>query len=523
MVAHIVRLKLTLLRNGLRRSAWQVVGLVVSALYAAGLTALALIGMAALSTQDTDFARTVLVLAGTVLVLGWWLVPLVAFGVDATLDPERFRTFAVPRRQLLTGLALAGVVGVPGLTTVLVTLGSALAWWRYPAAALAALVGAVLGVAVCVVGSRAVTTLLAPLVNGRRYREVAAVVLIVPLFLLGPLITAVSRGIEVNQDTFPATARVLGWTPFGAPWALAADVAEGSWAGAVGKLAVAVVSVLVLLAVWDRSLAAALVRAPDGGGHGSARARGLGLFGHLPATPLGAIVARCLTYWVRDPRYASAVAVVPLLPILLWFLGREGGGGLLLAGGPGTGFMMGWAISADIAYDSTAFWTHVAAPLRGRVDRLGRVCAGAALGVPTTVALTLVSLALAGRWDATAPMLGLSLGVLATALGVASVVAARVVYPVPKPGDNPFSSRQGASTASLVSQLVGMALLAALASPTVALAVAALVTGSALLGVGALVVGLVLGVVVLAVGVRMGGDLYDRRAPELLQSIVSFS
>ena len=36
MVAHLVRLKLALLRNGLRRSAWQVVGLAVAALYGLG-------------------------------------------------------------------------------------------------------------------------------------------------------------------------------------------------------------------------------------------------------------------------------------------------------------------------------------------------------------------------------------------------------------------------------------------------------------------------------------------------------
>ena len=66
-------------------------------------------------------------------VLGWWLVPLVATGVDSTLDPQRFVTYAVPQRQLLTGLALAGVVGVPGLVTALLRLGTVVPWSRGPA------------------------------------------------------------------------------------------------------------------------------------------------------------------------------------------------------------------------------------------------------------------------------------------------------------------------------------------------------------------------------------------------------
>ncbi|HEY5554638.1 MAG TPA: hypothetical protein VIK43_06900, partial [Cellulomonas sp.] len=89
MVAHLVRLKLRLLANGLRRSVWQVVGLVVAALYGLGFVTGALAGLVALSTQDAEFIRTILVLAGALLVLGWWVLPVLAFGVDETLDPAR--------------------------------------------------------------------------------------------------------------------------------------------------------------------------------------------------------------------------------------------------------------------------------------------------------------------------------------------------------------------------------------------------------------------------------------------------
>jgi ABC-2 type transport system permease protein len=520
VAAHLVRLKLALLRNGLRRSPWKVVGLVLAALYALSLVALATVGLVVLGGQDDPvLARTVVVLAGTLLVAGWWLLPLVAFGVDSTLDPARFRLFPLRRRHLLTGLTLAGLIGVPGVATALVGGASALAWWQDPAALAAGLVGGVLGVGLCVIGSRAVTTVLAPLVGGRRFREVAAVLALVPLMLIGPILLGVTVGLQVVADALPDVAVVAGWTPLGAPWALGADVAAGAWVAAAAKLVIALASAGLLVLVWDRALSASLVR-PEGSGHVS-RSAGLGFFGRVPATPTGAVVARCLTYWVRDARYAASVAVVPVLVLLLWFLGR--GGDVLLGAGVLVAFVMGWSLSADVAYDDTAFWTHVAAPVDGRVDRAGRAVAGLLVGGVVVLATDLLVLGVSGRWDATPAVLGTSLGVLAVGLGASSVYSARVVYPVPKPGDNPFSTPQGSSFAVMLSQGVGLLLLLALCLPTVALGVWAVLTGLVLLDVLALLVGLGVGAAVLVTGIRLGAGVYDARAPELLATIRSFA
>ncbi|GIG36423.1 hypothetical protein [Cellulomonas pakistanensis] len=520
MVAHLVRLKLTLLRNGLRRSVWRVIGLVLSLLYALFLLGLAVAGLVALGAHDDpELSRTVVVLGGALVVAGWWLLPLVAFGVDSTLDPERFQLFAIRRRHLLTGLTLAGVVGVPGAATVVLGGATALAWWRDPAALAAGLVGGVLGVAVCVIGSRAITTMLAPLVGGRRFREVAAVLAIVPLMLLGPILLGATAGLAAVADALPTVGVVVGWTPLGAPWALAADVQAGAWLAAVAKLAVTGATLGVLVLVWDRALSAALVRSP-GGGHVS-RSAGLGFFARFPATPTGAVAARSLTYWLRDPRYAAAVAVVPVMVLLLWFVGR--GGGIVLGAGVVVAFVMGWSLSADISYDDTAFWTHVAAPVSGRVDRAGRALAGMVVGGVVVLATDVLVLGVAGRWDATVPVLGMSLGVLAVGVGASSIYSARVVYPVPKPGDNPFSTPQGSSFAVMLTQSLGMLLLLAVCAPTVGLGIAAVVTGHPVLQALTLVVGLGSGAAALVAGVRVGGGLYDRRAPELLQTIRSFA
>ena len=160
MVAHLVRLKLALLRNGLRRSAWQVVGLVVAALYGLWRDRRRRGGDGGGERRRTpDIRGLVTVLLGSVLVLGWWVVPLVSFGVDATVDPARFVTFTIPRRSMLVGLAIGAVIGIPGVVTTVAALcdgrgvvadarGAARGAGRAPCSALAT----------CIVGSRATTS-----------------------------------------------------------------------------------------------------------------------------------------------------------------------------------------------------------------------------------------------------------------------------------------------------------------------------------------------------------------------------
>ncbi len=518
MVAHLVRLKLALLRNGLRRSPWQVVGMVVGLLYGLGAAAVAVLGVVALGFVDVELRTAALVLGGSLLVLGWWLIPLVAFGVDSTLDPRRFATFGVPRRDLLVGLALAGLVGVPGLATAVVALSTAASWWRSPAAVVGALVGAVLGIAVCVTGSRATTTVLAPVVARRRVRELVTVLAILPLIFLGPIMTGVARGAE-NLVGFAPLVRVASWTPVGAPWAIAPAVADGDWGGAVARIAICLATVVLAVRVWAWALERSLSEPPSSGEQ--ARARGLGWFGRFPATPTGAVAARAATYWVRDPRYAMAAAIVPVLPLLLAISAPDGA--LVLVAGPAAALTLGWTISADVAYDGTAFWTHVASPLRGAADRWGRVVVAGSLGLLVVAVMVVGTAWYAGRLDALPALLGASLGLLLTALGVASVVSAMVVYPVQLPGENPFGTKQGASAAAFTSQMVGFAAVAGLASPALVLGAVSVVQRSAVLGWVTLAVGVVLGAVLLVVGVRIGGSVLDRRAPDLLQRMRAFA
>jgi ABC-2 type transport system permease protein len=533
VVAQLVRLKLTLLVNGYRRSAWQTVGVVLGSLYALSLVALVVVGAVALGTTDPQLAAPVLVLGGAVLVLGWLVVPVFAYGVDATLDPHRFVTYPIPRRRLLAGLAAGGVVSVPGIATALALLGATLAWWRSPATLAAALVGAVAALALCVVGSRALTTLLAPLLESRRSREVLTVAAFVPIMLAGPAIGWFSGRLDDGATDADAVRGLLGdladvvaWTPLGAPWGVPAAVRDGDWGAAAGRLAVLLATLALAWWVWDRALARTLETPAEGGAKG-ARGKGLGWFDRFPATPTGAVAARAATYWLRDPRYSASVAIIPLLPVVLAFAGQTSGEGpgmaVMLILAPLTAWVLGFSISNDIAYDHTAFALHVATGTTGRTDRWGRALPVLVAGTPLVTLFALLSAGLAGRWSDLPALLGLSLGTLALSTGVSSAVSAHWLYPVPKPGESPFKQPQGAVGATMVAQGVAGLATFVLSLPALALALVAILLPSPVLGWVALVVGPAVGVVVLVLGVRWGARAHDRRAPELLQRVLAYA
>lgn len=541
MVAHFLRLKLTLFGNTLRRSVWQVIGLAVALLYALGVVA-TLVGAAIAGGGENPVVTGHLItVAGALVVLAWWVVPVFAFGVDQTLDPQRFTTFAIPRRTLLAGLAVAGAVSVPGVATALTAAGVSFAWWREPGLIPVALLGAALGVAACVVGSRAVTTVLAPLLESRRYREVLAVIALVPIVLIGPTIGwaseeigAVSREVDGSSVTVSADGSVLGaviarfaelvaWTPFGAAWSLPVTVHDGAWGVAAARLAISVATVGLLWLMWDRSLAKALVTPAVGGGKG-ARSKGLGWFARFPATPMGAVAARCATYWVRDPRYSAGISIIFLMPVILWLPARGSEQlDILLLAGPIVAWVLGFSISNEIGYDYSAFALHVATGVDGRADRWGRVLPVLFLGTPVVVMVVLLASALSGRWDVLPAVLGVCLGTLGLTLGVSSISSVLLVYPVPKPGESPLKSPQGAAMATMLAQMLTMLVVAVLSIPAIGLGIWAVVGGSPVVGWVTLAVGLAEAALFLAVGVRIGARVYARRSPELLQQVQGFA
>jgi len=519
MVAHLLRLKLTLLRNGLRRSPWQLVGMAFGGLYALGLVGALVVALVLLRRADPELAHMAVVLGGSAALLGWGIVPIAASAVDMTLDPARFTTSAIPMPQLLTGLALGGLIGIPGLATALVALATVWTWARGPLPAAAALVGAALGVMSCIVLSRVVTTATASLASSRRFKDVSAIAFMIPLVMMGPIVAGVSRGIAASAGFLTELTATLSWTPLGAAWSLGGDVAAGRPLEAAVKFVLAVATLAGLAWCWKLLLERALVNPPFAGS-GSRKGGNLGLFGLLPATPAGAVTARSLTYWVRDPRYSGSLVVVPLLPVLLVFQGSQSGNyGSLASAAPLSAFLLAWSISADVSYDNTAFALHVATGVRGVDDRLGRALACLAFALPVVLIFAVGQAFFTGGWAELPGQLGLSLGVLFTGLGLSSVVSARYTVAVPLPGDSPFKKPPGNVGQTLAVQFAGMGILGLLVLPEVVLFIAQLLTGNPVLGWANLAVGLMLGLALFAAGIRLGGKWLDARGPELLAQL----
>lgn len=538
-VAHlVVSLKLRLMANALTRSVWQLVALAASTTSGLAAVTILLAALGATSRTDPTLAAAWLVVGGAALVTAWWLVPLVAFGVDSTVSAEVLRPYGLRRRDVVLGLAAAGLVGVPGVLTLLLVLGSTVVWRESPAALLASLPAGALAVATCVVGSRTWTTLLAPVRSSRRFRDASALSLLVPLAVAVPLVGWLARGPAAwSAVSVERVAEAVSWTPVGTVWAVPSAVAEGRPGTAALHLGLAVGVLVVLVVLWARGLDRASVgpASRSGGGPRAAGTRHRSRLlsgasaardplGRLLAAVLGgpaaAVAARSLTYWVRDPRYLGALAVVPFLPLVLALLDR-GDGTLVLLACPLAAFLVGWTISADVAYDHTAFWVHVAAGVSGRADRLGRAVAATVVGVPVTAVVVLGVVWSTGRRADLPAVTGVTFGVLLTALGLSSVVSARFVYPVPRPGDGPFSSPQGSAVGDLTTQAGGWGVLLLLVLPETAVALVAVVRGDLVLGWAACALGLGLGAFWWSAGVRLGAHVLDRRAPELLQQVAT--
>lgn len=250
----------------------------------------------------------------------------------------------------------------------------------------------------------------------------------------------------------------------------------------------------------------------------------MGFFAWFPATPAGAVAARCLSYWFRDPRYSAGLLMAPLLPLVFVFAGSQFGGGTAIGVALGLGaalaaFLVVWSISADISYDNTAFALHVATGISGLADRTGRAMAAGVLALPLGVLYAVVGAFFAKDMTQLPGTLGLVIGVVGSGLGLASVFSARFTSNVPLPGDSPLKTRPGNGFSAALIQLAGFVGLGVLVLPELILLIVALATGQVLYSWLALVVGMILGALFLVFGIRQGAKIYDKRAPELLLSV----
>ena len=228
-------LKWRVLINTLTRSTWILVGTILGGLYALFLLGMALTALIALGGEALETVVVASVLLGSLLLVGWWLVPLVSSKADSTLDPSRLALFPLSTTGLVAGQVAGAVVGLPGVLTVIALLGWLFSWRGSTVALIAAIPCAIIGALLAFVGSRCVTALGANFAKGRRTNEIISMVVLVLVVLLGPLISLFATGLGQVWQLLPTWAGVLAWTPLGAIWAVPGDVASGYWLAAPAR------------------------------------------------------------------------------------------------------------------------------------------------------------------------------------------------------------------------------------------------------------------------------------------------
>jgi ABC-2 type transport system permease protein len=524
MVGLLIRLKLALLKNSLKRSVWRTIGLVLGLLYALGVVIGVLAGMVALRWTSAALTADVTVVAFSALTLGWLLMSLLVFGVDETVDPGKFALLPLRSTDLLPGLFLAGFVGSPGIATVLASSGLIIAWTRDVPLAMAAVVAFPLGVATCVLLSRAGTTAFARFLSSRRFRDFAFVALALLGLLLGVAGNLFGQFAQAGpsqlRSSLTDAAQVAAWTPFGWAWAIPADVARGHWGQAAVHLVLAAGLVAGLWRVWGYFLGLRLVEPTDPAGAAVTVKPNSAIDRLFPASPAGGVATRTLRYWRRDPRYLASVAGFLVAPVIIMVtqLANPDGNAVLAMFAPAIlGAFIGVGVAQDLSYDGSALWLHISTGLRGADDRAGRVMSAVVIFGPLLLILLVAAGVLTGEWRLLPAVLGVTITVTLTGLGVGSVVGAVWQWPAPPPGASPFHKGSSGGLPALLSFTVSTLVTLGLSLPTLALVISSIWTPW--LAYVSLAVGIITGLIALKLGITRGGAILERRWPEVLKAV----
>ncbi|MDD7962605.1 hypothetical protein [Microbacterium thalli] len=477
---------------------------------AAALLLVAGASFALVRLQDAPMTSTLVVLGigGSAVTLCFVLVPLIA-PVRDPLDPRRFGVTGRGWRSVAAATALASPISLPSVAFIAVAVSAARTWSAHGVSATASVFAAALLVVTHLLFARVALGVAALVLADRRSRELTS------LLLLGLAVIAIPVAVFLASlnwaDGVPPALQsavdALSVTPLGAAWVL-------PLAPTPAVVTVAILTPVALGAAWALIVRHMLTRTER---PVSVRERrGLGWFTVTPGTPGGAVAARSLIYWLRDPRYLVDIAIIPIaavavvVPLVIVGVSRETAA---LIPAPVIALFLGWLVHNDLAYDGSAVWLHISSAVRGVSDRVGRLVPLFLVALPLLAIAIPVGVGIHDDWSVLPVMVGVCSALLLGGLGLSSIASVVAPYAVARHGDSPFQQPQ--RTGGGVSQ--GFVLLGAILT-----SVPAFWWGWCFLqGVAdaqwwALGVGLGTGILVLVVGILIGGAVFDRRGDRLM-------
>ncbi|WP_327283952.1 transporter [Streptomyces sp. NBC_01205] len=520
-----VRLKLSLIRNGLKGSSKRKAAYFTSLTFSLVVAFFAMLGLAVL--HGNPHAGTAVVMLAAILALGWTFMPLFFPSGDETLDPSRLVMLPLRPRPLVRALLASSLVGIGPLFTVCLAVGSVVAVARGTAGIIAAVPAVPLLVLGCVALARAVATANVRLLTSRKGRDLA---------LLSGLLIAIGAQVAnfASQRLFqagglaqlePAEA-VVRWLPPATAVGMVDSASKGSYGVAAGQLAVTVLALVLLLRFWERSLTSLMVT-PDGSTIAAAKpsakrtsAGGDGVWAFLPAGRTGTVMQRTLRYVVRDPKtksaWVTALAVGLIIPV---FNALQGTGSVYLACF-GTG-MLGVQMYNQFGQDTSAFWMvaqTISTPRDAFVELRARAYALALVTAPYTVLVTAVTAALLHDWSVLPAGLGMSLALLGSMLCTGALASARFPYSIPTDGafKNVAPGQAGLAWAGIFG---GMFASAVICSPVIVLAVYLNVADQSSLAWILLPLGAAWGTLAAWAGLRLAAPTVARKLPEILLAV----
>lgn len=517
MVALVLRLRLTQLTHALRRRPHELLGMAILLAVGLALTGYALEALGEIPALDAEGAATTGILIGSLITAAYLAAPIVAVADDPA-DPRSFGILGMRPLPIAGGLALSGLLSIPAVLLIIIAGAHSLAWVDRGAPVLVAVVSFVLIVATSVIGARLARSLASVIFMTRHLRELAGLLGLLAVLATLPFVLALALGLggSAAADPLVGLAHSLGTSPLGFAWAAPARASEGDGGGAALSLLLALVFAGALWLLWQALVGRMLRSRPTADPYAETAGRGLGWFEVLPQTVAGAIAARSLTYWMRDGRYRLALAVIPVVSLIVivpFFVVGVWWQNLALVPLPIACLFLGWILHNDLAHDNSALWLHIAANVSGWADRLGRAIPVIVLGLVVIAVLAPLSVLLYGDWSVFPSMIGVCLALLLGGIGASSYISARMPYAAVRPGASPFAQPQ--SSGSSAGQAVSLVLTVLVSLPAFAFAALGLADGGAW-GLASLAAGVLCGVGALFAGIGLGARVFATRAPELL-------
>jgi ABC-2 type transport system permease protein len=534
-----LRLKWTLWKRSYRKNVGKIIGTSIGALYALGglfMMVMLFLGTTLWAGEGELFPQIIRGL-GAATVLLWFLVPVLAFGVDDTLDPRAFALFPRTAKELQPGLFAAAALSLPSILTLLaigiatafellwlIVFGQGAGW--IVLGALALIPANLAGLALCILLPRAWFAHSAARASSRKGRELGGILGFLAMFVAIYALSLSMQRIEdldmaMVREQLPLATEVLAWTPLGALFSVPMDLAEGRVLTALLRALIGATTIVLVWRWWRRSIDRSLTSALTGdASSGQAKVSPL-VPRFVPAGPFGAVMGKALRYWRRDTRYLAALGIYPVIIVFFVAMGFmvPEARPMMLGMAVFMCAMTGLSLSNEIGFDGPAGWVNIVAGAPARANLLGRIAAMGVLMVPAVVVIT-VALPLLYGLPQLIPMTVLgSLGAMISGWGSSMVVGVLLPYPSSPPGTNPMKDKSASSSNAMLSMGIAMITVFVPMLPPLGLGIWGAIAGNLALITGAGVLALAIGVVVLLVSLRIATVRLDARYPDIFQKV----